>query len=228
MRKGSALAPRVRPKPSGRYHHGELRRALLDAALAIVSREGPASLSLRAVARRVGVSPQATYNHFPDKAALLAAAAEEGLRVLERQMREARDRATSPGARLEATGVAYVRFATAHGAHFRLLGVPDLADKGTHPGLAAAYEAAFAVLLDAIAECQAAGVVREGAPRELALAAWSTVHGLAGLVVDGQASLVGLGAASEALATKVVRVLFKGLAARRERGTEGRRARPRR
>src|SRR5580698_1519973 len=147
MSQRSPLSPRVRHKPSGKYHHGELRRALLDATLAIVASAGTTELSLRAVARRVGVSPQASYNHFRDRAALLAAAAEEGLRELARGLREARDRVRGAGERLEATGMAYVAFASSHAAHLRLLSAPDLVTKRTDPGLAAAYEEAFGVVL---------------------------------------------------------------------------------
>jgi AcrR family transcriptional regulator len=184
MAQRSPLAPRVHQKKRGQYHHGELRRALLDATLAIVGRDGPAALSLRGVARRVGVSPQATYNHFPDRAALLAAAAEEGLVELARGLREARDGARGAGERLEATGVAYVAFARTHGAHFQLFSAPDLAEQRALPALSAAYEEAFGVLLSVVKECQTAGVVRGGDARKLALTAWATVHGLAWLVVD--------------------------------------------
>jgi AcrR family transcriptional regulator len=213
MAKRSPLTPRVRHKPSGHYHHGDLRRALLDATLAIVAREGTTGLSLRAVARRVGVSPQASYNHFRDRAALLSAAAEEGLLELARRLREARDTARGPGERLEATGIAYVAFASSHAAHFRLLSSPDLAEKRTDPALSAAYEQAFGVLLGAIEECQKVGVVRTGDTRAFALAAWATVHGLAWLVVDGQLAIARVAGDASEVARRMVRVLFKGLGA---------------
>jgi AcrR family transcriptional regulator len=211
MSQRSPLAPRVRHKPSGKYHHGGLRRALLDATLAIVAREGTTGLSLRAVARRVGVSPQASYNHFRDRAALLGAAAEEGLRELARGLQEARDAAHGPGERLEATGIAYVAFANSHAAHFRLLSAPDLAEKRSDPGLSAAYEEAFGVLLGAIEECQRAGIVRGGDAHALALAAWATVHGLAWLVVDKQISVAGVPGDADEVARSTLRVLLKGL-----------------
>ena len=214
MPKRSSLAPRVQHKPRGQYHHGELRRALLDATLAIVGREGTGALSLRAVARRVGVSAQATYNHFPDRAALLAAAAEEGLRELTRELREARDGARGAGERLEATGIAYVGFATSHGAHFRLFSAPELADQRSGPLLSAAYAEAFGVLLGAVEDCQKAGIVRSGDARTLALTAWATVHGLAWLVVDGQLAIARVPGEVSAVARATVRVLFKGLGAK--------------
>jgi len=210
----SPLAPRVRHKPAGKYHHGELRRALLDATLAIVARDGTTELSLRAVARSVGVSPQATYNHFHDRSALLRAAAEEGLRELARGLREARDAAYGAGARLEATGLSYVAFASSHAAHFRLLSAPDLAATRGDPALSAAYQEAFGVVLSAIEDCQREGVVRAGDSRALALAAWSMVHGLAWLVVDGQLAVAGVPGDSNDVARATLRVLLKGLGER--------------
>jgi len=208
---------RPRKKPAGKYHHGELRRALLDATLGIVEKAGTGAVSLSAAARRVGVSPQATYNHFRDKAALLAAAAEESVRALERTMRAAGAATAGHGERLEATGVAYVVFACAHPAHFRLLSAPELADKTEHPQLLAAYEAAFSVLLAAIEDCQAAGVVRGSDARKLARAAWATVHGVAWLLVDGQLRVSGASGDTEQSARDAIRVLFKGLDARAAR-----------
>jgi AcrR family transcriptional regulator len=210
----SPLVPRVHSKPRGQYHHGELRRALLDATLALVAREGTAALSLRAVARRVGVSPQAMYNHFHDKAALLGAAAEEGVRELARWLHEAAAKSSGAGERLEAVGVAYVLFASSHRDHFRLLSAPELSDRAADSALSAAYEEAFAVLLEAIERCQRAGLVRRGTPRELALSAWSMVHGLAWLVVDGQLAMARVTGDPSEVARSALRTLWKGLSPR--------------
>src|SRR5262245_57031050 len=114
MPRRSPLVRPIRAKSQDQYHHRQLRDALINAALAIVDREGAAGLSLREVARRVGVSPSASYAHFRDREALLAAAAEEGLRELGRQMSQAAARAAHPLARLYAIGLAYVRFAASH------------------------------------------------------------------------------------------------------------------
>ena len=108
---------------------------MLLATLDIATRNGTGAVSLSAAARLLGVSPQAAYNHFRDKEELLAAAAEEAVRALERNLRQARDAARGPGERLEATGVAYVRFAREHAARFRLLSAPELTDKSKHPAL---------------------------------------------------------------------------------------------
>ncbi len=171
----------------GSYHHGNLRRALLDAALALVEREGAEALTLRAAARLAGVSQAAPYRHFKDKEALLAAVAEEGFRAMTETMR----RAAAPQAedslgRLRACGLAYVEFATSHPAHFRVMFGRVAADRSAHQGLMEAAGEAFGLLVAAIRDCQAAGTVRDGNPEELALCAWSATHGLAALAVDGQ------------------------------------------
>src|SRR5262249_52270729 len=98
-------------KKRGRYHHGDLRRALLDAALGMLAREGGTALTLREVARRAGVTHAAPYRHFTDKQALLAAVAEEGFRMLSSEMASSAREATDPRQALQAIGTSYVRFA---------------------------------------------------------------------------------------------------------------------
>ena len=103
------------------YHHGDLRRALIEAGRGLLEREGIAALSLRAVAREAGVSAAAPYHHFKDRAALLAAIAHEGNVAMHAEMREAFD-ACAPGkTRVVAVGVAYVSFAVANPALYRLM-----------------------------------------------------------------------------------------------------------
>src|SRR5688572_922514 len=101
------------PAKKRSYHHGDLRRELLEATIAIIREGGVDSFSLRDVARRAGVSPAAPYHHFPTKTDLLGAIALEGFAELERAMTQARDgeRDATPPARLRAIGEAYVRFA---------------------------------------------------------------------------------------------------------------------
>ena len=93
------------------YHHGDLRRALIDAARRLLETEGPTALSLRAVAREAGVSPAAPYHHFKDKGELLDAVAHEGWDLLNDLMTAARANEDSVRTKLTALGVAYVRFA---------------------------------------------------------------------------------------------------------------------
>ena len=102
------------------YHHGDLRRALVDAARRILEAEGPNALSLRAVAREAGVSPAAPYHHFKDKAELLDAVAEQGWEMLDRRMAEAKEGA-EPRDKLNSLGIAYVCFARDNPALYRVM-----------------------------------------------------------------------------------------------------------
>jgi AcrR family transcriptional regulator len=192
------------------YHHGDLRRALLDASLALISEEGFGALSLREVARRAGVTHAAPYRHFADKEALLAAVAEEGFHAMAARMRQSMARESMPLRRLGACGVAYVLFAVDNAAHFRVMFGPHF----TRPLESAAADEdpnAFELLLDTIIEAQRAGEVREGDAHALARTCWSLVHGLASLWVDRQLDQQELREGIEALAREQTHLLMLGL-----------------
>jgi AcrR family transcriptional regulator len=195
-----------------RYHHGDLRRALLDAALELIEENGVSELSLRAVARRAQVSHAAPYHHFADRAALVAAVAEEGFWSLLSAMRARIAGVLSPAQQLQESGIAYVCFALDHPAHFRVMFSAELAERSAHPGLKEAATAAHAALEQVIERCQAAGEVRPGDPRVLSGAAWSLVHGVATLLLDGHfgAETRSAGAA-ERHAQVMTSVLWEGL-----------------
>ena len=180
-------------KKRGRYHHGDLRRALLDAALGMLAREGGAALTLREVARRAGVTHAAPYRHFTDKQALLAAVAEEGFRMLSSEMASsAREQVGDPRRALEAIGTAYVRFATSQRAHFQVMFGKDIDWSRDHGGLEETADDCFGVLISAVQACQTVGAVRPGDPLIPALCAWSMVHGLSELIANGQFSAMEL------------------------------------
>ncbi|MCY1047384.1 TetR/AcrR family transcriptional regulator [Corallococcus sp. bb12-1] len=205
--------PKEPPAEKARYHHGDLRQALVDAAVALISEEGFGALTLREVARRAGVTHAAPYRHFTDKEALLEAVAIEGFRTMAREMRE-RMATAPPGPldQLSAAGVAYVLFAVRHPPHFRVMFGPHFRHP-LKPESPPGEEDAFALLVRGIASGQAAGLLRAGDPRALTLTAWSLVHGLASLFVDRQLdeAVKGLEAA-EALAVVQTRLLISGLA----------------
>lgn len=161
------------------YHHGNLRQALLEAALIILEREGEAGLGLRDLARAVGVSPAAPYRHFDGRAALLEALAVTGFQRFTAAMEAV---ATAPGDDpMRAMGKTYVLFALENANLFRLMFSPQLR-KDARPGLRMAADAAFDTLRHVVG-----GDVRAG--RIKALAAWAKVHGLAVLLLDGQIAL---------------------------------------
>lgn len=172
---GAAVRPAASdPKP---YHHGDLRRALVIAAHAILERDGPSALTLRATAREAGVSPAAPYHHFKDKDQLLLAIGRLGFDNL-KQALAAAARPAQGHDRLAALGMAYVAFAQAHPALYRVMydcarradGMPD----GEHEG----DEGGFRLVKDAIAE--AAGEAMSEVDVHLAaIASWCAVHGLA-------------------------------------------------
>jgi AcrR family transcriptional regulator len=170
------------------------------------------ALTLRAVAHLAGVSAAAPYRHFADKRALLAAVAEEGFRLLGAALREAGG-TVEPRERFRARGRAYVGFATRHPSHFRVMFGRELADRTGYPGLRDAAAAAFEALVEGMSEAQRAGVVREGDPRELALTAWSTMHGLSSLLLNGRLQAMFTADADE-LTARIGINLYRGLAPR--------------
>jgi len=155
------------------YHHGDLHAALLRAAAEILEQQGLGALSLRAAARRAGVSHTAPYRHFSDREALLAALAAEGFA----RLAEALEQASRSGA--QARGEAYVRFALAYPQRYRLM-FGGLLRPEAHPELARAAARAYAELIRTFA------FVGDARRAEVAAAAaWALVHGLSQLLLDG-------------------------------------------
>ncbi len=201
------------------YHHGDLRRALLDEALALAAERGPSALNLREAARRAGVTEAAPYRHFRSKEALVAALAEEGFAALLERVRAALRRApAAPAARLSALGVAYLRFALERPAHFRVMFGRDLARSHGFRGVGQRAPACVAELMGEVSRAQRSGRIAGRDPRPAALALWSALHGLASLQADGLLERQGLarGRGADALARGVVASLWSGLARREE------------
>lgn len=208
----TSAAPRKGP-----YHHGDLRNALVAAALKLVAKHGVEGFSLREAARAVGVSPGAAYRHFEDRSALLKGVAHEGLARLALKMEEAV--ASAPGAsgsparaaaKLTAIGAAYVEFAVANPSHFRVMFGPwcDLADE-LAPELLPHGRDPLQLLVDTLDGMVRAGAITAAARQGAEISAWSAVHGFASLLVEGG---LPLGAAERARAYAVVqRVLLIGL-----------------
>jgi AcrR family transcriptional regulator len=176
----------MRRKPRARYHHGDLRRALLQEAARTIRDEGIEAVTLRAVGERLGVSRTALYRHFADKSALLAAVAREGFQTFRRELQDAWEQAGGGRAGFTAMGRAYHRFAVANPAHYRVMfgAFNDLSERD--PELEADATAAFDVLVHALIALQRDGLVRPDEPRALAQFIWATVHGVAMLSIDGQ------------------------------------------
>jgi AcrR family transcriptional regulator len=177
--------PRRRRRPPDRYHHGDLRRALLEEAARTIQREGVDGLTLRAVGERLGVSRTALYRHFSDKSALLSAVACDGFRMLRLTLLEAWEEKGRGRPGFEAMGIAYVRFAVENPSHYRVMFGGFLDRPRPDPELAEEASCAFQVLVDALVAQQETGLVRRDDPLQLARLIWAMVHGIAMLAIDG-------------------------------------------
>ncbi|WP_326705455.1 TetR/AcrR family transcriptional regulator [Streptomyces cyaneofuscatus] len=156
------------------YHHGDLRRAILAAALDVIAADGPAALSLRDLARRAGVSHAAPAHHFKDRTGLLTAVAAQGYALFADALTGAPD--------LRERGVAYVRFAATHPAHFQVMFQPDLY-RTDDPELLASKARAAEALRAGVADLPPDG--RGEDDRLAGVAAWSLAHGFATLLLSG-------------------------------------------
>jgi AcrR family transcriptional regulator len=171
------------------YHHGDLRQALIQGAIALISEKDVGSVSLREVARQVGVSHAAPYRHFADKEAMLAAVAEEGFRGLRDAMQAQVDaHPDQPLQQFNATGQAYVDWGLDHPAHYQVMFGGTQGNPATYPTLYETAGQAFQVLVDAIVRSQLAGKIQPGDPKQMANVAWAMVHGVVMLILAGQLS----------------------------------------
>jgi AcrR family transcriptional regulator len=173
-------------KPPRHYHHGDLRRALLEEAVTTIRAQGVDALTLRAVGGRLGVSRTALYRHFADKSALLAAVAGEGFRKLRLDLTDAWERGGRGRQGFDAMGAAYVRFAIENPSHYRVMFGGFVKASAADPELGREASGAFQALVDALVALQRERLVRDDDPRQLAQFIWSVVHGVAMLAIDGQ------------------------------------------
>ena len=193
-------------KKTGTYHHGDLRRVLLDTAVRVVEKEGVAALSLHALTRRAGVSSAAPYYHFENREQLLAAIAIEGFELLTTEMKRSAAGSIGGLRYLEGLGRGYIRFALAHRGHFRVMFRPELREHlvaSQRPEIRESFE----LLERAVAQAQAEGFAPPGDPRPLVLLAWSSVHGASTLWVDGSLADDGLVKNEDALADTIAHTL---------------------
>jgi AcrR family transcriptional regulator len=216
----SAKNPARKPgkKPGARrvapYHHGDLHRVLVDRATRLVQKHGHLAITVREVARHVGVTHTAAHYHFRTREALLAAVATRGFEAMTAALTGAMHAATGssspPGAphldppsralpsadesaaRLAALGHTYVAHALEHGRMYQLMFSAETALRDEFPDLGAASDRMFALLVDAIRDGQATGIVRHGNPIDSALVAWSASHGLASLALERRLAMPGL------------------------------------
>jgi AcrR family transcriptional regulator len=185
----SSRPGRAARKPADRYHHGDLRRALVQEAVRTIQAKGVDAFTLRAVGLKLGVSRTALYRHFADKAALLAAVAGEGFHTLRVQLVEAWEQGGRGVEAFEAMGTAYVRFAMANPSYYRVMFGGFVHDSTADPELAREGAGAFHALVDAIVALQQNGLMRRDEPLQMARFIWTVVHGVAMLTIDGRLGL---------------------------------------
>ncbi len=194
------------------YHHGDLRAALLDEAAAMIEQEGAGSVTMRELGRRLGVSRAAPYRHFADKEALLVAVAAAGFKRLGERLRANGDGPQASIERFRRMGEEYVRFAVENPAHYRLMYGREALTRQDRPELRAAANAIFDQLVSVFQAHQRSGAIKRQDPQQQAYVAWSAVHGLASLWIEGQIMATD---DIEALIRQTTRTLLEGMRARR-------------
>jgi AcrR family transcriptional regulator len=207
---------RVRTGISQPYHHGDLRQALIEAAQELLTKDQNDGFSLREVAAHAGVSHNAPYNHFADKRELLTAVAANGFEALRERLLAATAHIDNPEAALIQSGVAYVGFGVENPSLFRLMFGSELwtIKQDSESALALASASAKGVLEQIIRRGVLAGVFVPSlrgpkGPQVLVLAAWSMVHGLTTLAIDG--AVAGPGPVIHDYAEKVARTFCRGI-----------------
>lgn len=168
------------------YHHGNLREALLEAAIDILNERGASGVTMREIGKAVGVSQSAAYRHFSDKSSLLAAIAEQGFVNLTQRLSKIREDDTrEPYQRLEQMGISYVVLAVANAAQYRLMYGHEAVKQDEHPDLAKAARNMSHEVHHMVRLCIEAGQVHENDPRQVVHTIWSAAHGAATLIMDG-------------------------------------------
>jgi AcrR family transcriptional regulator len=202
-----------RPKT---YHHGDLRRTLIEAGLEVLEQGGVAALELREVARRAGVSHAAPYRHFADKGAFMAALIEVGFHRLARQIEETiLSVPNQPEVRLQRLASAYVHFALANPWLMREMFSGLTIEKESYSSVQDATKAVSKLFITIVEEGQSQGLVRAGNSGELASVIWSLLHGMSVLIIEGQTRPYTSEAAGlERMIRTCTKVLYEGLSHR--------------
>jgi AcrR family transcriptional regulator len=192
------------------YHHGDLKSALIEAGVAMLTQEGIEGLNLRKLARQIGVSHNAPYMHFADKQALIAAIAQQGFLLLSKTIEEALQarREAALEEQLMGVGHAYVRFALAHPSHLMVM-FGDFS-QDNYPDLMKASHGTFKQLVDLMANNKS--VLPSQSPAQLAMLFWVNLHGLSVLLISNKIpDYATEGLSQEALITLNIKMFCKGL-----------------
>jgi AcrR family transcriptional regulator len=173
--------------PTKKYHHGDLKNALIKAGVEILSKEGVEGLSLRKVAKRAGVSHSAPYAHFKDRQSLIAAISTEGFRKLYNKLDAVVSvHADDPVEQLVEAAWAYIRFAMDNPDTFKIMFSGVLEKEKDYPSFVEISGQTFERVVEIVQGCQKAGVLPSEPSELVAVSAWSQVHGLISLALEGQ------------------------------------------
>jgi AcrR family transcriptional regulator len=197
------------------YHHGDLRNALVDAAIRLVTEESVEAVTVRRVAKMAGVSPGAPFRHFASRTALLTAVAEKAIALLRSEIRSALTEAAAVDGleRFRVIGLAFLRWAARHPAAFVVISDRRLIDFEGSETLRRTNAEIQAEVESVIAEAQRSGLIRQGDVAEIQLTARALVYGLARMCVDGQFPSWGLEAQQiEQVGARVIDCFLSGLA----------------
>jgi AcrR family transcriptional regulator len=207
-------APAAAPKP---YHHGDLRRVLIDAALGLVGEIGPDAVSVREAARRAGVSPGAPFRHFASRDALMQAVAEEAQRRFRAEIEAALSAvpASDPLERFRALGLAYLRWAMRNPTHFEIISSRRFFDHDKAEAVSADNAELIELTERTLAEAFAQGLLRSGNLKAVQIAGRALVYGFARMNIDGQFPRWGVGGAeAERTAEVIIDLFIEGIAKR--------------
>ena len=171
-----------------KYHHGDLKNALIKAGVEILAKEGIEGLSLRKVAQRAGVSHSAPYAHFPDKQSLIAAISTEGFNQLYTELDTAISAQKNPKKQLQEGALTYVRFALNNTDTFKIMFSGVLEMEKEYPAFVEISSKTFRRVVDVVLACQEAGILNSKSSEILAVAIWGQVHGIISLALEGQIS----------------------------------------
>ena len=217
-----ARRPAARKPSSKPYHHGDLRRVLIDAALQLVSEGGADAVSVREAARRAGVSPGAPFRHFPSRDALIQAVAEEAQRRFRAEIEQAltEARADDPLGRFRCIGLAYLRWAICNPTHFEVISSRRLFDHDHADGVSQDNAALIALTERTLAEAFAGGQLRSADLKRVQIAGRALVYGFARMNIDGHFPRWGVaGDDVETTAEAILDLFIDGIAARPRPGS---------
>ena len=172
-----------------KYHHGDLKNALIEAGIEILAKDGLGALSLREVARQAGVSHTAPYAHYADKQALIAAIATAGYKKLYARLADVvQQYQASPARQLVEAGWAYLEFAFDEPDHFKITFSGVVEKEKDYPAFVEISQKSFKLVVEIIEACQQTGILPTGSSDLMAVSVWSMLHGLASLILEEQIS----------------------------------------